>query len=1015
MRKIALGCLLLAWCPAVSALDPTLDLNQYSHTVWRAREGFTRGYIVSMAQTPDGYLWLGTEFGLVRFDGVRSVPWEPPAGATFPNPHIRALLAGRDGTLWIGTLGGLVSLRAGKLTRFPQFDGLFINALTEDRDATVWFTAVEAPRGVRLCSIRKAIASCEADSEALGDWAASLYVDSRDRLWVTSSKGLWQLAPGTRKLHPVPEGGMGSLQSLAEGSHGSMLFVARHEVMRLSQEEVSAVPPGAALPAQPNKVLRDRHGGIWVGTVDRGLMHIYQGRVNSYTRADGLSGDSVQRIFEDREGNVWVATLDGLDRFSDVAASTYSVEQGLPNALVTSVLATRDGSIWMSTRSALKRWLNGEGTLYVGKRRAGSAVSQVVVSGLPDRPATLFEDRLRRLWHGSDAGLGYLQYGRFTLIDGVPAGSLIDAIVEDRDGALWVAHRTAGLIRVSRDTRVETFAWSQLGREDAGMRIAVDPVHDGLWIGFMMGGIAHFREGRVDKSLSVADGLGKGRVYWLQTDLDGTLWVATEGGLSRVKDGRVVTLTSHDGLPCDPVDWMLQDEDIDDVWVYTACGIAQIKRSDLHAAFTARERGVAEPVLRATVFDTSDGVRSTMTVGSYTPHVGRSPDGRLWFASLGGVGVLNPQRIPHNPIPPPVHIEQVLADRRNYDASLTSGSVALPPLTRDLQIDYTALSLTAPEKMRFRHRLEGHDQVWRDVGTRRQGFYTDLSPGNYRFRVIASNNDGVWNEIGATLNLSIEPTFYQTRLFTALCIAIGAAMLWLLLWWRGRQIEMRMRLRLEERVLERERIARDLHDTFLQSMQGLVLRFHAVMAKLPEDGVARRMMEQALNRADDVITEGRASVYDLRQSAHVTDDLPQALTAIGEERADTTDTKFLVTIQGMPRHLHPVVREEAYRIGAEALANAFTHAAARNIEVRIEYGRKGLVVRVVDDGRGYDVAMLEDAVAHGHFGLAGLRERAHRIRAQLEVSSRPGAGSAVELRVPASTAYATGRGKSSAA
>jgi signal transduction histidine kinase len=349
----------------------------------------------------------------------------------------------------------------------------------------------------------------------------------------------------------------------------------------------------------------------------------------------------------------------------------------------------------------------------------------------------------------------------------------------------------------------------------------------------------------------------------------------------------------------------------------------------------------------------------------------------------------------------------VIADRRSYAESLASGSIALRPQTRDLQIDYTALSFTAPEKMRFRYRLLGYDNAWHDAGTRRQAFYTELPPKNYRFQVIASNNDGVWNETGASVSLSIAPTFYQTRWFAGLCIAAVAAIVWLLLTVRGKQIEMRMRLRLEERVLERERLARDLHDTFLQSMQGLVLRFHAVMTRLPEDGAARRMMEQALTRADEVITEGRARVYDLRQSAQVTDDLPQALTAVGEERAaQTTNTKFRVVIEGAPRPLHPVVREEAYRIGAEALINAFRHSAAANIDVHIEYGRKELAVRVADDGRGYDVAVLGDAVSRGHFGLAGLRERAQRIRAQLEVSSRPGAGSAVELRVPASIAYA---------
>jgi signal transduction histidine kinase/ligand-binding sensor domain-containing protein len=998
MKRLALV-LLLAWCPAVPALDSTLDMAQYAHAAWRIREGFAKSNPASMAQTPDGYLWLGTEFGLLRFDGVRAVPWQPPAGATLPHRHIRSLLAGRDGTLWIGTPEGLASWREGRLTQYPQLAGHLINAFAEDREGTVWLSTFQPPRTPWLCAVRAALVSCEADSKVFGEWIASLHVDSQDGLWVVGGTGLWQWRPGPRKFYALPERAVvGTLQGLAEGEQGNMLIVTRRDLMEITDGALTITAHRTPLPTPPARLLRDRHGGIWVGTTDQGLLHIHAGRVDGFTRADGLSGDNVQRLFEDREGNIWVATMEGLDRFSEVAATTYSSRQGLSSAYVGSVLATRDGSVLLGTRIGLARWDD-------------SAMHDVAISGLPDRPVSLFEDSRGRIWFGSEAGLGYIERGRVTAIDGPPgtsgiSGALIDSFAEDRHGSLWVAHRNDGLIRISGDKRIETFPWPQLGHEDAGMRMAIDPLREGLWIGFALGGIAHFVDGRVDMSLSVADGLGKGRVYSLRADPDGTVWAGTDGGLSRLKNGRIVTLTSADGLPCDAVDWILDYGD--DVWVYTACGLARMTRAELDAALLARERGTPRP-LRLTVFDNSDGVRSSIGVGSYSPHVARGPDGRLWFATLEGVGVLNPQRIPRNEVAPPVHIEQVIADRKLYDAWLASGAIALPALTRDLQIDYTALSFTAPEKMRFRYRLLGYDSAWQDVGTRRQAFYTDLPPNDYRFQVIASNNDGVWNETGASVALSIAPTFYQTRWFAGLCIAAVAGIVWLLLSVRGKQIEMRMRVRLEERVLERERLARDLHDTFLQSMQGLVLRFHAVMTRLPEDSAARRMMEQALTRADEVISEGRARVYDLRQSAQVTDDLPQALTAIGEERAQTSDTKFRVVIQGTPRSLHPVVREEAYRIGVEALANAFRHSVAANIDVHIHYGRNGLSLRVVDDGRGYDVAVLKDAVVRGHFGLAGLRERAHRIRAQLEVSSRPGAGSAVELRVPAAIAYATGR------
>jgi signal transduction histidine kinase len=279
------------------------------------------------------------------------------------------------------------------------------------------------------------------------------------------------------------------------------------------------------------------------------------------------------------------------------------------------------------------------------------------------------------------------------------------------------------------------------------------------------------------------------------------------------------------------------------------------------------------------------------------------------------------------------------------------------------------------------------------------------------FQVIAGNNDGVWNQSGASLGFSITPAFYQTRWFGALCSTAGVGVLWLLYLIRVRQIEMRIRMRLEERVIERERIARDLHDTLLQSVQGLILRFQAVLARMPEGGERPiQMMERALERADQVLAEGRDRVYDLRKSTHASNDLPQALQAFAQDLAQSADnTQFRVTVEGTPRKLHPVVREETYRIGAEALTNAVRHAVATHVDTEISYSRKSVTLRVVDNGRGFDAAMLNDGAPRGHFGLTGMRERARRIHARFEVSTRPGSGSAVEVRVPASIAYRVAR------
>jgi PAS domain S-box-containing protein len=779
--RIFLGvvaCTLAACCARALALDPALDVNQYAHTAWKIRDGFSKGAIDAIAQTPDGYLWLGSEFGLLRFDGVRNVAWQPPEGQSLPGEYVRSLLAARDGTLWIGTLGGLASLKQGKLTLYPEFAGQYVDALLEDREGTVWVGANRPPpRAARLCAIRDASVRCEWDDGGLGQWVASLHEDRKGSLWVMASNGLWRMRPGPPTRYSLPESSF-SFQSLVEGDDGTLVILTRGGMWRLVDGKIEALPlPGARLRAHAVRLLRDRSGGLWIGTAGRGLLHVRAGRTDIFARADGLSGDFVSRLFEDREGNIWVATTDGLDRFREFAAATFSVGQGLSSSNAASVLAARDGSVWLGTPSGLNRLHHGR----------PMAARTIFGNGLPRGSASLFQDRRGRIWVGAHGGVGYLENGRFVAIDGIPAG-YVDSITEDKRGNLWIAHREAGLLRVSAEHKVERIAWTSLGRDDFATRLAADPSAGGLWLGFFLGGVAYFADGRVGSSYTTADGLGQGRVKDLRVERDGTLWAATEGGLSRLKSGRVATLTSKNGLPCDAVNSTIED-DAGSFWLYTACGIARVARSGLDEWAAAADEGTdAQRVIRATVFDSSDGVRSVSIVSSYSPHLVKSADGRVWFATVDGVSVIDPRRLPYNELPPPVHIERIIADRKPHDAASAAGPVRLPPLARDLQIDYTATSLVAPEKMRFRYRLEGHDKDWQDAGNRRQAFYNDLPPGDYRFRVSASNNSGVWNEAGAALAFSVAPAYYQTAWFRLLLLAALATAIWAAYRWRVRTL-----------------------------------------------------------------------------------------------------------------------------------------------------------------------------------------------------------------------------------
>lgn len=998
-----LACILLA-CPTALALDPSLDVSQYAHTSWKLRDGFSRGQINAIAQTSDGYLWLGTEFGLLRFDGVKNVPWQPPGDQPLPSNWIFSLLGTRDGTLWIGTAKGLVSWKDGKLTSYKELAGMYIFKLLEDRDGTVWASGRVTPNG-RLCAIQNASIRCYGEDGSLGRGAFNLYEDSKGNLWAGVKDGLWQWKPGPSKFYSLP-GEADGIQGLGEDDDGTLLIGWRGGIHRFASGKTETFPLAKTVgQVRATRILRDRDGGLWIGTQHQGLAHIHQGKTDVFSPADGLSGEDIYTLFEDREGSIWIATLNGLDRFRDFAVSTLTVKQGLSSAAVGSVLAAKDGGVWLSTYGGLNRWNDGQLTVYrESSARTMTAVREIVGSGLPDNGVeSLFQDGRGRIWAATSDGFGFLENERFTRVSGIPGGNIL-SIGEDTAGNLWIANEGFGLFRLFNGKEVEQIPWAKLGHRDHVSTLAADPVQGGLWLGFQLGGIAYFADGQVRATYTTADGLGQGRVNQLRIDRDATVWVASEGGLSRLKDSRLVTLTSKNGLPCDTVHWSMED-DAHSFWLYTACGLVSIARSELDAWAAALNRDRdAKQTIQTRVFDNSDGVRSLATGGHYSPQVAKTSDGKLWFLPWDGVSVIDPRHLRINNLPPPVHIEQITADRKPYDVTAeNSGSLPLPALSRDLEIDYTALSLIAPEKIRFRYKLEGYDRDWQDAGNRRQAFYTNLRPGNYTFRVIACNNDGVWNETGAALSFYIKPAFYQTYWFLLLCLLTVAGLIWLLYVARVRRMAAIYKGRMEERIGERERIARDLHDTFLQSVQGLILKFDAAAKQIPTEQPARQSMERALDRADEVMAEGRERVRNLRDNISLSD-LPAAFAHVADEISNDKIT-FKTVVEGRSRNLNPLVVEETYAIGREAILNAFTHSGGSQVEVEVTYDRQQFRIRIRDDGRGMDPQTLKQGGRPDHFGLQGMRERASRIGAQLNLWSGAEKGTEVELLVPGKTAY----------
>jgi signal transduction histidine kinase/ligand-binding sensor domain-containing protein len=1009
-RGTAPGALLVGMllvCHCALALNPALDVSQYAHTAWKIRDGFSKGAIDAIAQTPDGYLWLGTEFGLLRFDGVRAVPWQPPQGQSLPSDWITSLVVAGDGTLWIGTRKGLASWKDGKLTQYAELAGQPIFRLVEDREGSLWAGAYGVPAG-RLCEIRNASSRCYSEDGRLGHGVFGLYADPTGRLWVGVLDGVWQWKPGPPKFYPVP-GQLNGIQGLAEDEDGALLVGKLGEVQRLAggKMETAYRYPGLAQRFDAKVLRRDRDGGLWIGTTGSGLVHVHQERPDVFAHPDGLSGDIVVTVFEDREGNIWVGTNDGLDRFRDFAAATFSVGQGLSNSDVQSVLAADDGSIWLATRDGLNRWDRGQVTIYRERSFPTQAgVREITGPGLPERGVqSIFQDRQGRIWVSTQPRLGYLLNDRWTAVPEIPGAN--SGLTGEASGDLWISNQNLGLLHRLPGGVVETIPWSRLGHQDSATAIAADPRRGGVWLGFFLGGIAYWKDGRAIQSYTADGGLGRGRVSHLRLDPDGTVWASTQGGLSRLRNGHVATLTSHDGLPCDAVNWTVEDDD-HALWLGMTCGLVRIAHAELDAWSAATDRP-GPPNVRATLFDNSDGVRSIVEGGSYTPPAAKARDGRLWFSNIDGAGVIDPQHIPFNKLPPPVQIEQVVADRKTY--AVAGGRLRLPPLIRDVQIDYTALSLVAPEKMRFRYKLEGRDRDWIDAGNRRQAFYSDLPPRNYRFRVAASNNSGVWNEAGAFLNFGVAPAYYQTRWFQASCVAAALLLFAGLYQLRLQYLTRQFHVRMEERVNERTRIARDLHDTLLQSFQAVLLKLQALGYLLPDrPAEAGTTLERVIEEARHAVTEGRDAVEGLRSSTVIANDLAQAMGRLGEEltadRNGQPCPTFGVEVLGKSRDLLPLVRDEVYRIGGEAVRNAFRHSHAGRIEVEIRYDQRELRLRVRDNGKGIDARILEAGSRAGHHGLPGMQERAKLAGGKLTVWSEPEAGTEIELTVPGSLAYA---------
>ena len=968
------------------------------------QDGTFNGSPWAITQTTEGYIWVGTTSGLLRFDGVRFAPWDATEDKRLASASIHTLLGASDGSLWISShADNLLRWKDRRLTRiqFPTHDQPRVGntfRILEKNDGSIWTTQDAESAGdgrALLCRVDVEPARCYGAKEGIPIVGAALAADTSGNLWIGSFSRTevvrWN--PNT----PVVYRGPGDPKSDSPGLDVLSIAVRSDGSAWIGMDGPG---PGRGLQRLANgvwqplrvqgwdssaiavtRVRLDRHGSLWIGTVGEGIYRFRDGEVEHFGLAEGLTGNTVKDVLEDREGDFWIITDLGVDCFRQLKVASYSQREGLSTPEVDSVLATKDGTIWVGGDRSLDA-LRGR---QIHQLKSGQ--------GLPGTQVTsMVEDHRGRLWVGIDNDLTLYKGGRFVPVqrrDSQPVG-WVTGLAEDVAGNIWaaVSGQPQQLLRI-RDLQVQ----EELGppRVPAIRKVKADP-QGGIWLGLMSGDLARYRNGRTE--IFRFPHTAESYVRELEVRSDGAVLGATEFGLLGWRERQQQIMTTRNGLPSNSVQTLTTDAR-GDLWLYTQLGLVQIASEEL-----TRWWGHPEAILRMRVFDAADGAHGGHAIFNGSA---RGPDGMLWFAMAADLQAIDPAQIPINPTPPSVHIEEVVADHRRY---FPTDGLRLPPRTRDLALRYTAPSFVATQKVHFRYKLEGQDTEWQEAGTRREAFYTNLEPGSYTFRVIACNNDGVWNKSGAVMSVIIPPTLLQTNWFRAASITLALALLWLLYQLRLRRLRAEHQARLTERLSERERIARELHDTLLQGVQGLVLRFQVATEEVPASEPARQMLEHSLNRADQVLNEGRERVLNLRMNSPESGELASAFEEFGESLADSSAAKFSVTVKDASRQLHPIVREEIERIGREAITNAFRHAEARTIEVEISCGRAEFQLRICDDGRGIQAQTFQYG-RPGHWGLPGMRERSEQIGASLKIGSRPGGGTEVKLTLPARTAYRT--------
>jgi signal transduction histidine kinase/ligand-binding sensor domain-containing protein len=984
---VVLGFVCLAFCTSVWA-DGTelLQPDQYVHQSWTIRDGAPPA-VCALAQAPDGYLWLGTGTGLYRFDGVQFAQYRPKAGQSLVSSNITALKFVANGGLWIGFYdGGAAFLKDGKLTAYSAREGFppgWVLDFAEGNDGQIW---VATGQGLaRFDGVRWHLVGGDWNYPAdRADWVA---FDKSGTLWAAAINQLVYLRPGAKRFQATnvalaPGAVLGVDKDgtlwVSDRLHGTRPLrglsadhpnVSRIELLPVTEEDAAA------------RFTFDRHGGLWAsGLRPSGVLHVARpdrialGQNISSSIVDdvfieprGVTSNRAIPVIEDHEGNIWVGTNLGIDSYRRGPVGTLRAPLGAHMG----VAKDSQGNIWVSSEGSVYRVTD-------------------------DRPTRLLKnstDILSLLFAGDDTlwvvGFHDLYRAQASALEKIPLpndlySSRLKFVVAGKVGEIWVSIEALGIFKFSHNV------WTSWTPHTRGLPVsptagAVDS--DGsMWFGYIGGDLLH-----VDNS-------GRETFYDSNSDVDiGTIETISIGpretifggdsGLARLHAGVIQSITDRDFPVLTSITGIAQTRS-GDVWINTGRGVVRYSAAELDRAFD-------NPLYRPTFeqLDYRDGVQGVARQGQPVSTIQSDAQGRIWFVTNDSLQWIDPAKQFGNPYPPPVYVKSVWADGKQYDPG---DAIKLPAGVTSLQIEYTALSFSSPRRVQFRYRLDGVDKEWINPGTRRQAYYTNLSPGSYRFSVIASNNDGVWNDQGAQIIIDLPPRFYQTRWFEALETLVVVALAAMAYFARIRRVTRNIHLQSEARYEERERIARELHDTLLQAVHALMLRFQALAAAIPEKDPLQEGIASTLKVANSFIIEGRDRVKALRSRLNSTKRMSDAIVqlALGLEKASSTVVETQVRIED--REIDPTLSDNIFSICREGLVNAFRHANASLISLHVAGSKRHVHITITDNGKGIAPSVLENLVDNGYWGILGMRERASQSGVKLLITSSP-AGTTINI------------------